>query len=204
MEHINWADGFILVFSITSYWSLFEVARLTSVIKQTKDQDKVPIVVFSNQTDMEKKRGISRNEARQFLNDLGKPVFQTSAAQNYDSVRKGFEEASRLVYQWKFPGGKPRSRSGSLCSSRGRSGSIMDPLREAFMKLHVGSSEDVRRGGHRARSVADLHERNDSLASVEEVKPIGKRRLISNFLSVPSHSAAKKPGEKRNRSHSFT
>ena len=69
-----------------------------------KNETQPPIVVFSNQTDMEKQRRISRTEANQFLNDLGKPVFRISAANNYDSVREAFDETSRWStsgnFQW--------------------------------------------------------------------------------------------------------
>ena len=144
MEHINWADSFILVFSITDYWSLYEVARLSSIISQTKNETQPPIVVLSNQADMEKQRWISRTEANQFLNDLGKPVLLTSTANNYDSVR----EASRLVYKWKFPVERRRPRR--------RSGSIMDPLCDAFDRLSKAPSNEGIPRRMRSASSADI------------------------------------------------
>ncbi|XP_028403275.1 ras-related and estrogen-regulated growth inhibitor-like [Dendronephthya gigantea] len=200
-EHINWADGFILVFSITDYWSLYEVARLSSIISQTKNETQTPIIVLSNQTDMEKQRRISKTEANQFLNDLGKPVFKTSAAHNYDSVRTAFDEASRLVYKWKFPVERRRQRS--------RSGSIMDPLRDAFNRLSRALSDEEIPQRPRSASSADItrvtitttpsgkhnHGRSHSEQRTKHVV------TNENFLQIPLVDGA--VGQKRTRSHSF-
>lgn len=202
MDHIKWADGFILVFSITDYWSLYEVARLASVISRTREDEKPPIVVFSNKIDMEKQRQISRNEASQFLNDLNKPVFRTSAADNYDSVRKAFDEASRLIYKWKFPSPERKPRS--------RSGSFMDPLREAFTKHIKSMSGEVLPQRPRSASSADIDVRKaNSLAHVgiinhdnkmEQFKSGKKNSISGNFLQIPLDEGQ---GPMRTRSHSF-
>ena len=201
LEHINWADGFILVFSITDYWSLYEVARLSSIISQTKNETQPPIVVLSNQTDMEKQRRISRTEANQFLNDLGKPVFRTSAANNYDSVREAFDEASRLVYKWKFPVERRRQRS--------RSGSIMDPLRDAFNRFSKAPSVEEIPRRMRSASSADIARVTLNTTPVSKEnhrKSFSEQKttqLVSNdnFLQIPDVDGA--VGYKRGRSHSF-
>ena len=201
IDHIKWADGFILVFSITDYWSLYEVARLSSIISQTKNEKKTPIVILSNQTDMEKQRRISSSEANQFLNDLGKPVFRTSAANNYDSVRTAFDEASRLVYKWKFPAERRRQRS--------RSGSIMDPLRDAFNRFSRAlSDEEI---PHRTRSASSADITRITLSPAPMSKGIHRKsyseqkstNIVSNgnFLEIPTGDGA--VGHKRSRSHSF-
>lgn len=205
LDHINWADGFILVFSITDYWSLYEVARLSSIISQTKDEAKTPIVVLSNQTDKEKQRRISRAEANQFLNDLGKPVFRTSAADNYDSVRMAFDEASRIVYKWKFPTERKQ---------RSRSGSFMDPLRDAFNKLSKTTSELEIRPRPRSASSADIDVKKvNRLAQVsifgnhggktkQRSSSVKEENLISsNFLEIPLPGGD--TGNRRTRSNSF-
>ena len=201
VDHIKWADGFILVFSITDYWSLYEVARLSSIISQTKSDEKPPIVVLSNQTDMEKQRRISRTEANQFLNDLGKPVFRTSAANNYDSVRTAFEEASRLVYKWKFPLERRSPRS--------RSGSIMDPLRDAFSRLSKARSDEEIPQRTRSASSADITRITLTTSPVSKDthrKSFSEQKTMNivsnnNFLQIPTADGA--VGHKRSRSHSF-
>ena len=201
VDHINWADGFILVFSITDYWSLYEVARLSSIISQTKDEQKPPIIVLSNQTDMEKQRRISRTEANQFLNDLGKPVFRTSAANNYESVRTAFDEASRLIFKWKFPAERRRPRS--------RSGSIMDPLRDAFNRFSRAQSDEEIPRRMRSASSADITRVTLTTAPVpkghhgKSLSVPKATNIVSdnNFLAIPSVDGA--VGYKRSRSHSF-
>ncbi|XP_046851274.1 ras-related and estrogen-regulated growth inhibitor-like isoform X3 [Xenia sp. Carnegie-2017] len=202
-KHIKWADGFILVFSITDYWSLYEVARLSSIISQTKNDKKTPIVVICNKTDMEKQRRISRTEANQFLNDLGKPVFQASAASSYDSVRTAFDETSRLVYKWKFADGRKRQRS--------RSGSIMDPLRDALTRLSKSpSSEEIPYETRPRHSSVDLSQVSlvvSPLGSIKdgrclsEQKPTKDMHRNNNFLQIPSFDQV--IHFKRERSHSF-
>lgn len=152
---------------------------------------------------MEKQRRISRTEANQFLNDLGKPVFQASAASSYDSVRTAFDETSRLVYKWKFADGRKRQRS--------RSGSIMDPLRDALTRLSKSpSSEEIPYETRPRHSSVDLSQVSlvvSPLASIKdgrclsEQKPTKDMHRNNNFLQIPSIDQV--IHFKRERSHSF-
>ena len=189
------------MFSITDYWSLYEVARLSSIIAKTKTEDKIPIVIISNQSDMEKQRKISKTQVSQFLNDLGKPVFQTSAADNYDSVRTAFDEASRLVYKWKFALSPRKSRS--------RSGSFMDPLREAFIRHTTKSASDTEIP-QRLRSASSAGiQTNDAQhvpsfinnftmkAAKKQLNASERHKTFNNTLELPQVDI------KRTRSYSF-
>ena len=147
---------------------------------------------------MEKQRRISSSEANQFLNDLGKPVFRTSAANNYDSVRKAFDEASRLVYKWKFPVERRR---------RSRSGSIMDPLRDAFNRLSKSPTDGEIQ--HRTRSASSADISCVSLSATSLSKDNRRKsfteqkstNVSNNFLQIPTMDEA--VGQRRGRSHSF-
>ena len=150
---------------------------------------------------MEKQRRISRTEANQFLNDLGKPVFRTSAANNYDSVREAFVEASRLVYKWKFPVERRRPRS--------HSGNIMDPLRDAFNRFSKAPSNEEIPRKMRSASSADIVRitLNTTPVPKENHKKIvigtENTQIVSNdnFLPIPEVDGA--VGYKRGRSDSF-
>ena len=150
---------------------------------------------------MEKQRRISRTEANQFLNDLGKPVFRTSAANNYDSVRTAFDEASRLVYKWKFPVERRRPRS--------RSGSIMDPLRDAFNRFSKApSDEEIPRRARSASSAGIIRiTLNTTPVSKENHrKSFSEQKTTdtvsaNNFLQIPTFDD--ELGPRRARSHSF-
>lgn len=151
---------------------------------------------------MEKQRRISKTEANQFLNDLGKPVYRTSAACNYDSVRTAFDEASRLVYKCKFPEER-KPRKGSL--------SFMDPLRDALNRFSRTSSEEELPRRTRSASSADITRitltraepvlRDNNEENNVEKKSVGFT-LKENFLQIPTTDDA--IGLKRFRSHSFT
>lgn len=84
-SYIKQGDGFIVVYSITDYYS-FEVARqLIKLIKQvrhTSDACQVPIVLVGNKRDSRRGRSVSKNEAREVASEYGCSHYETSALTN--------------------------------------------------------------------------------------------------------------------------
>ncbi|TVY20969.1 Ras-related protein RSR1 [Lachnellula arida] len=82
-------QGFLLVFSITSQSSLYELQELREQIIRIKDDDNVPIVIVGNKSDLEEDRVVSRSKAFAVSQSWGNaPYYETSARRraNVDEV----------------------------------------------------------------------------------------------------------------------
>ena len=82
-------QGFLLVFSITSLSSLYELSELREQILQIKDDPNVPLVIVGNKSDLEEDRVVSRSTAFDLSQKWGNaPYYETSARRraNIDEV----------------------------------------------------------------------------------------------------------------------
>jgi GTPase SAR1 family protein len=82
-------QGFLLVFSITSMTSLYELAELREQIRRIKEDDNVPMVLVGNKSDLEDDRSVPRPRAFKISQDWGNiPYYETSARRraNVDEV----------------------------------------------------------------------------------------------------------------------
>ena len=78
---MRYAQGFLLVFSITSTTSLAELGELREQIAHMKNHDpSIPIVLVGNKADLEDDRRVSRAKAFQVSQMWGNiPYYETSA-----------------------------------------------------------------------------------------------------------------------------
>ncbi|XP_031148023.1 ras-related and estrogen-regulated growth inhibitor isoform X2 [Sander lucioperca] len=67
---IRWADGFLLLYSITQRLSFLEVPRLKELIDQTKQSLVVPTVLVANKDDLEIGREVTTEEGQRLATDL--------------------------------------------------------------------------------------------------------------------------------------
>ena len=84
-------QGFLLVFSITSQSSLRELTELREQLVRIKDDERVPLVLVGNKSDLEEARVVSRSRAFAVSRSFGdKPYYETSARRrtNVDEVFK--------------------------------------------------------------------------------------------------------------------
>lgn len=82
-------QGFLLVFSITSMSSLYELTELREQIRRIKEDDNVPMVLVGNKSDLEEDRAVPRPRAFKISQDWGNvPYYETSARRraNVDEV----------------------------------------------------------------------------------------------------------------------
>ncbi|KAH8647486.1 ras small monomeric GTPase [Tricladium varicosporioides] len=87
--YMKTGQGFLLVFSITSQSSLYELAELREQIIRIKDDENVPIVIVGNKSDLEEDRVVSRSKAFSVSQSWGNaPYYETSARRraNVDEV----------------------------------------------------------------------------------------------------------------------
>ncbi|KAM9352574.1 ras-related and estrogen-regulated growth inhibitor-like protein [Symphorus nematophorus] len=88
-KKVQWADGFVLVYSICDRASFNTVSRLIQAIKSTKDYlnaDKAPIVIVGNKRDLQHRRTVLSEEGWLLALKTDCHFYEVSAAENYHSV----------------------------------------------------------------------------------------------------------------------
>ncbi|XP_051580528.1 ras-related and estrogen-regulated growth inhibitor-like protein isoform X2 [Myxocyprinus asiaticus] len=86
---VQWADGFVLVYSICDRASFNAVTRLIQTIKTSKDFlgfEKMPIVIVGNKRDLDHRRTVLSEEGRLLALSADCQFYEVSAAENYHSV----------------------------------------------------------------------------------------------------------------------
>ena len=77
---INWANGFILVYSITRKKSFQDIQQIMKEIKRNKGQEKkVPIFICGNKVDLSHKRMVSLKDARNWSSQHRYVLYELSA-----------------------------------------------------------------------------------------------------------------------------
>ncbi|KAI4905286.1 hypothetical protein NFI96_022700 [Prochilodus magdalenae] len=88
-KRLQWADGFVLVYSICDRASFNNISKLLQSIKATKDYtglEKVPIVIVGNKRDLHHRRTVLSEEGRLLAISTDCQFYEVSAAENYHSV----------------------------------------------------------------------------------------------------------------------
>ncbi|XP_032380016.1 ras-related and estrogen-regulated growth inhibitor-like protein [Etheostoma spectabile] len=88
-KKVQWADGYVLVYSICDRASFNTVSRLIQTIKSTKDYlkaDKAPIVIVGNKRDLHHRRIVLSEEGQMLALNTDCLFYEVSAAENYHSV----------------------------------------------------------------------------------------------------------------------
>lgn len=88
-KKVQWADGYVLVYSICDRASFNTVSRLIQFIKSTKDYlstDKTPIVIVGNKQDLHHRRTVLSEEGWMLALKTDCHFYEVSAAENYHSV----------------------------------------------------------------------------------------------------------------------
>lgn len=88
-KKVQWADGYVLVYSICDRASFNTVSKLIQTIRSTKDflnRDKAPIVIVGNKRDLHHRRTVPSEEGRLLALNTNCHFYEVSAAENYHSV----------------------------------------------------------------------------------------------------------------------
>jgi len=90
-------QGFLLVFSITSLASLKELYELRDQIVRIKDDERVPLVIVGNKSDLEEDREVSRARAFGVSQTWGKVPYYETSARRKDGVDEAFVDLCRQI-----------------------------------------------------------------------------------------------------------
>ncbi|XP_074521058.1 ras-related and estrogen-regulated growth inhibitor [Halichoeres trimaculatus] len=100
---IRWADGFLLLYSITHRLSFTEVPRLKKLIEQTKQSLVVPTVLVANKADLEIGREVTTEEGQRLAKDLRCVFRELSVAEAVLAVEAAVLQLIRLVLDQQRP-----------------------------------------------------------------------------------------------------
>nr|XP_046171447.1 ras-related and estrogen-regulated growth inhibitor-like protein [Oncorhynchus gorbuscha] len=85
-KRVQWADGFVLVYSICDRASFNAVTKLIQSIKDYLGMDKVPIVIVGNKKDLNHRRTVLSEEGRLLALTTACQFYEVTAAENYNSI----------------------------------------------------------------------------------------------------------------------
>uniref|UniRef100_A0A3B5MTU2 small monomeric GTPase n=1 Tax=Xiphophorus couchianus TaxID=32473 RepID=A0A3B5MTU2_9TELE len=100
---IRWADGFLLLYSITQRSSFLEIPRLKTLIDKTKQSLVFPTVLVANKADLEVGRKVTTEEGQRLAKDLGCGFRELSVAEAVLSVEAVIFQLIRSVFQRPLP-----------------------------------------------------------------------------------------------------
>ena len=90
-------QGFLLVFSITSLSSLTELYELRDQIVRIKDDERVPLVIVGNKSDLEEDRAVSRSRAFGVSQSWGNAPYYETSARRRANVDEAFVDLCRQI-----------------------------------------------------------------------------------------------------------
>ena len=145
VRHVKWADGFVLMLSVTDRASLEEARRLKEVVYTHRHQD-VPVVLIANKSDLLTARAVTEDEGLELAGEMDCPKYELSVAEGYTAVGEAMEE---LLCQLKREYVKSVTSPGLGMATASGQGSGMEKrsrlynMKKAFKKRIVRSRSDT-------------------------------------------------------------
>ncbi|KAK3789723.1 hypothetical protein RRG08_036016 [Elysia crispata] len=141
-KHVRWADGCLLIYSVTDKDSYQAACALKDNLFQQRGSD-LPVVLVSNKHDLLTAKTVSDDEGANLEDDLDCPRFQISVAEGQEGVNQVMEELlvlikRELVKSLAAPPSSPEANvSGMEKKSR------LYYMKKAFKKRVVRSRSDI-------------------------------------------------------------
>ncbi|XP_028330668.1 ras-like protein family member 11A-like isoform X1 [Gouania willdenowi] len=130
---IYWADGYVLVFSITERSSYRTVQPLYQHIRRIHPSANIPVILVGNKSDLLRAREVTTDEGDTLAASLGGVYFETSARENHDGVHAAFLHVCQEVVR-ALGGGNGEKRRGGLHLARPKSPNMQE-LKRRFRQV---------------------------------------------------------------------
>lgn len=98
---LRWADGFMLVYSVTSRQSFNILAELRRKVEDTKRAAHVPVIVVGNKADLAHYREVTQDEGVRLAVDLNCSFVEVSASEDVVKVMDAFHTLCREIIDYK-------------------------------------------------------------------------------------------------------
>lgn len=116
-QYVRFAEGFVLLYSITSYESFEEILAFQQNILKIKDKEYFPIILVGNHCEREDERQVSKKDGEALARSFGCGFFEASSTERinieeafFDLVRDIRRYKSGL-YSWPMPSTPPKKSS---------------------------------------------------------------------------------------------
>ncbi|KAI3376145.1 hypothetical protein L3Q82_016672 [Scortum barcoo] len=142
---IYWADGYVLVFSITDHNSYRTIQPLYQHVRRIHPSGNIPVILVGNKSDLLRARQVPADEGETLAASLGGVYFEASARENHEGVHAAFlhlcQEISanhRVLFAFQviraLGGGNGEKRRGGLHLARPKSPNMQE-LKRRFRQV---------------------------------------------------------------------
>ncbi|NXV48691.1 RSLBA protein, partial [Uria aalge] len=108
---VKWAEGFLLVYSITDYSSYQSVRPLYQHIRKVHPDARTPVIIVGNKADLLHARQVQAKEGLQLANELGSLFLEISTSDDSQGVCDVFQYLCKEVSKLQHAGSTDRRRS---------------------------------------------------------------------------------------------
>uniref|UniRef100_A0A674GU13 small monomeric GTPase n=1 Tax=Taeniopygia guttata TaxID=59729 RepID=A0A674GU13_TAEGU len=108
---VKWAEGFLLVYSITDYSSYQSVQPLYQHIRKVHPDARTPIIIVGNKADLLHARQVQTKEGLQLADELGSLFLEISTSEDSQGVCDVFQYLCKEVSKLQLAGSTDRRRS---------------------------------------------------------------------------------------------
>ncbi|NXP54517.1 RSLBA protein, partial [Heliornis fulica] len=108
---VKWAEGFLLVYSITDYSSYQSVRPLYQHIRTVHPDARTPVIIVGNKADLLHARQVQAKEGLQLANELGSLFLEISTSDDSQGVCDVFRYLCKEVSKLQHAGSTDRRRS---------------------------------------------------------------------------------------------
>uniref|UniRef100_A0A3Q2PXA2 small monomeric GTPase n=1 Tax=Fundulus heteroclitus TaxID=8078 RepID=A0A3Q2PXA2_FUNHE len=130
---IYWADGYVLVFSITDNSSYRTIQPLYQHIRRIHPSGNIPVILVGNKSDLLRARQVPAEEGSMLATSLGGVYFEASARENHEGVHAAFLHLCQEVIR-ALGGGNGEKRRGGLHLARPKSPNMQE-LKRRFRQV---------------------------------------------------------------------
>ncbi|XP_030130825.4 ras-like protein family member 11A [Taeniopygia guttata] len=108
---VKWAEGFLLVYSITDYSSYQSVQPLYQHIRKVHPDARTPIIIVGNKADLLHARQVQAKDGLQLADELGILFLEISTSEDSQGVCDVFQYLCKEVSKLQLAGSTDRRRS---------------------------------------------------------------------------------------------
>ncbi|XP_030331598.1 ras-like protein family member 11A isoform X1 [Strigops habroptila] len=108
---VKWAEGFLLVYSITDYSSYQTVRPLYQHIRKVHPDARTPIIIVGNKADLLHARQVQAKEGLQLANELGSLFLEISTSDDSQGVYDVFQYLCKELSKLQHASSTDRRRS---------------------------------------------------------------------------------------------
>ncbi|KAL4007349.1 hypothetical protein ACER0C_001201 [Sarotherodon galilaeus] len=130
---IYWADGYVLVFSITDHNSYRTIQPLYQHVRRIHPSGNIPVILVGNKSDLLRARQVPADEGETLAASLGGVYFEVSARENHEGVHAAFLHLCQEVIR-ALGGGNGEKRRGGLHLARPKSPNMQE-LKRRFRQV---------------------------------------------------------------------